>query len=76
MAQQRRGPGERVEHCVHVEGRATDLLVHMGGRGLLPERLCELTRTLLLGLEQACVLDCNHRLVGEGGDELDLLAGE
>ena len=33
-------------------------------------------RALLLGLEQPHVLDRDHRLVGEGGDEIDLLLRE
>src|SRR6266480_3850815 len=33
-------------------------------------------RALLLGFEQANVLDRNHCLVGEGGDQLDLPLGE
>ena len=33
-------------------------------------------RTLLLGLEQPHVLDRDDGLVGEGGDQFDLLVGE
>jgi hypothetical protein len=43
---------------------------------LLFQRLGELARARLLGLEQPHVLDRDHRLVGEGGGQLDLLVGE
>ena len=58
--------GDRVEHRLHV-GRATaDHVQHLGCRGLLLQRL--------LGLvEQPHVLDRDHRLVGEGLQQLDLL---
>ena len=36
----------------------------------------EFTRALLLGLEQSHILDSDHRLIGEGLDQLDLLFGE
>ena len=58
-----------VEHRRGVGDRAADHLQHLGGRGLLLERL--------LGLvEQARVLDRDHRLVGEGLQQRDLLVGE
>ena len=38
--------------------------------------LGQLARALLLGLEQPRVLDCDHRLIGKGGGELDLLVRE
>ena len=54
-----------VEHGLRVGHRAADDLQHLGGRGLLLERL--------LGLvEQARVLDGDHRLVGEVCEQLDL----
>ena len=76
LAQQRGRPGERVEHRVQVEGRATDHLEHIGGRGLLLQGVGELARALLLGLEQTYVFDGDHGLVGESGHQLDLLVGE
>ena len=58
-----------VEHRLRVGHRAADDLQHLGGRGLLLERL--------LGLvEQARVLDRDHRLVGERAQQADLLVGE
>jgi hypothetical protein len=36
----------------------------------------ELASALLLGLEQPYILNCDHRLVGESGDELNLLLAE
>jgi hypothetical protein len=36
----------------------------------------ELARALLLGLKQARVLDRNHRLVGEGRNQLNMFGGE
>ena len=55
---------DRVEHRLRVGDRAADDAQHLGGRGLLLERL--------LGLvEQARVLDRDHRLVGEGLQQRD-----
>ena len=36
----------------------------------------EFARALLLRLKQPPVFDCDHRLVGEGGYQLDLLVSE
>ena len=46
------------------------------GRRLLLQRLAKLARARLHLVEQAHVLDGDHRLVGEGRDEFDLLVGE
>src|SRR5262249_35998746 len=43
---------------------------------LLLQRLSQRTRARLPLVEQAHVLDCDHRLVGKGGDEVNLLVGE
>ena len=60
-----RALGDRVEHRLHVGRRAADDAQDLGRRGLLLERL--------LGLvEQAHVLDRDHRLVGEGLQQRDL----
>ena len=45
-------------------------------RGLLLERLGQLAVPRLELLEQPYVLDRDHRLVGEGPEELDLALGE
>ena len=60
---------DRVEHRLRVGDRAADDAQDLGGRGLPLERL--------LGLvEQAHVLDRDHRLVGEGLEQLDLVLRE
>ena len=51
-------------------------LQHLGGRGLLLQRLGQLARARLHLVEQPHVLDRDHRLVGEGRDQFDLLVGE
>ena len=51
-------------------------LQHLRRRGLLLQRLGELARARLHRLEQPHVLDRDHRLVGEGRDQLDLPVGE
>ena len=58
-----------LEHRPAVGDRAADHAQHLGGRGLLLERL--------LGLvEEARVLDRDHRLVGEGLEQGDLARQE
>ena len=59
----------RVEHRRQIAGRSVDNLQHLGGRGLLLQRL------LLFG-DQPRVFDRDHRLIGEGADKLDLPVGE
>ncbi len=60
---------DRIEHRFHIARRARDNTQDLADRRLLLERL--------LGLvEQAHVLDRNHRLVGEGLEECELLVGE
>ena len=49
---------------------------HLGGRRLLLQRLGEIARARLHLVEQPHVLDRDHRLVGEGGHQLDLPGGE
>ena len=66
----------RLEHRLQLAGRTGDDLQHLGGRGLLLQRLREIARARLHLVEQPHVLDRDHRLVGEGGDQLDLLIGE
>ena len=67
---------EGIEHRLQIEGRPADDVEHVRGRGLLLERLGQLRSPRLDLVEQPHVLDRDHRLVGEGGDELDLLVGE
>ena len=66
----------RLEHRLQLAGRRTDDAQHVRRRRLLFERFGELARALLLRLEQPHVLERDDRLVGEGGDQLDLLFGE
>ena len=51
-------------------------LQHLRGRRLLLQRLGKLARARLHLVEQPHVLDRDHRLIGEGRDQLDLLLGE
>ena len=59
-----------------VERRA-QLVAHAGDElRLVLARHCKLTALVLNFVEQPGVLDRDSRLVGEGGDKLDLLVGE
>ena len=53
---------QRVENGLKIERRAADDLEHVGGRGLLLQRLAQL-------IEQARIFDRNHGLIGERGDQ-------
>src|SRR5215469_12987456 len=64
-----RGLDQRIEHNLEIEGRPTDDLKDVGGRGLLLERFTQL-------IEQPRVLDCDDSLGGEILQQLDLLVGE
>src|SRR5215470_15269332 len=65
-----------LEHRLQLAGRAGDHLQDLGAGRLLLERLGELARACLHLVEQAHVLDRDHRLVGEGLEQLDLLRTE
>ncbi len=69
LAQPRHRLDQRIEHGLQVEGRAADDLEHVGGGGLLLQRLAQL-------VEQSGILDGDDRLGGEALDQLDLLVGE
>src|SRR5262249_9415703 len=60
---------ESIEHGLQIEGRAADDLEHVGGGGLLLQRLAQF-------FEQARVLDRDDGLCGEVLDQLDLLVRE
>ena len=64
------------EHRLKVAGRTGYNPQHIRRRRLLLQRFGKLPRALLLGLKQPHVLDRDHCLVGEGGDQFDLLFGE
>ena len=65
-----------LEDWLELAGRAGDDLQDLRGRGLLLQRLAQVARARLHLVEQPHVLDRDHRLVGEGGGQLDLLVGE
>ena len=76
LADARRVRQHGLEHRLKLAGRARDDLQHLRGRGLLLQCLGEVARARLHLVEQPHVLDRDHRLVGEGRDQLDLLVGE
>ena len=61
LAELDRRSREGVENRLKVKGRAADDLQHVGGRGLLLERLAQL-------VEQPRVLDGDDRLSGKTGN--------
>src|SRR5262245_7132720 len=65
-----------LEHRLQLAGRAADDLQHLRGRRLLLQRFRELARARLHLIEQPHVLDRDHRLVGEGFKQFDLLLTE
>src|SRR6266508_3777701 len=66
---------DRRENRVQIQRRA-DSLAHLAERSELVHRAGELTRPRLELREEANVLDGDHRLVGEGLQQLDLVLGE
>ena len=57
--------------------RRAQLVAHVGQKlRLVLARFCKLPALVMDFVEQPHVLDRDHRLVGEGGDQLDLLVGE
>ena len=65
-----------VEHRGKIRRRRTDDLQDLGGRGLLLKGFLEIVRLGLYLVEQVDIADRDHRLVGEGLNELDLLLAE
>ena len=51
-------------------------MADLAERMQLADRLAEFASACLHFVEQPRVLDCDHRLVGERGDQVDLLFGE
>jgi hypothetical protein len=51
-------------------------LADLAERAQLADRLAEFACACLYLFEQPRVLDCNYRLIGKGGKQLDLLFGE
>src|SRR5262249_39704976 len=67
---------QRIEHGLQVESRTADDLKHVGCGGLLLEGCTQIARAGLHLVKQPHVLDRDHRLIGEGLDQLDLLVGK
>src|SRR5262249_48801033 len=65
-----------IQHGLQIESRATDHLEHVGGGGLPLKGFAQLLGARLHLVEQPDILNCDHRLVGEGRDKIDLLLGE
>src|SRR5262245_32542598 len=76
IAQSRCGLHQRIEYFLHVERRPADDLQNVGGGSLLFQGFRQLALARLLSLEQSRVLNGDHRLVGEGLDQRDLLVIE
>src|SRR5262249_50271780 len=55
-----------VEHRLHVRQRVADNTEHLGRRRLMLQSLAQFCVALLQFLEQAHVLDSDHRLRGKG----------
>src|SRR5260370_26164033 len=76
LAQACRALRHRVEHGSDVRRRVRDDFEYLAGRRLLGERLGQVAVLGFEFLEQPDVLDPDHRLAGEGLQQLDLVAGE
>ena len=72
----RRRLDQRIEHRPELGARPADDLEDIAARGLIFQRLLQIMRALAQFGDQPSVLDCDHRLVGKGRDQLDLLFGE
>ena len=75
-AQSLRAFSDDVEDGLHVGRRTGDDLQDVAGRGLLLQGLGEVGVLGLQLVEQPRILDGDDGLVGEGGDEVDLLVRE
>src|SRR5215475_4822355 len=67
---------QRIKNRLQVKGGAADELEHIGGGGLLLKRFGKIPCSRLHLFKQPNVLDCDHCLVGEGFNKLDLLLVE
>src|SRR5262245_56429566 len=70
------GLHDGVEHGLHVGGRPADDAEHLGGGGLMLQRLAQFCVALLDLFEQPHVLDSDDRLVSEDLQKVNLLVGE
>src|SRR5690349_20834999 len=66
----------RAEDRLQFAGRAANHTEDLGCRRLLLQGLAELARARLHLFEQPRVLNRDHRLVGESGEQIDLILGE
>ena len=66
----------RLEHRLKFPRRTGDDLQHLGGRGLLLQRLREISGAMAQLIQQPGVLDRDHRLGGEIRDKANLFVGE
>jgi hypothetical protein len=64
-----------VEDRLHVRRRAADDAEHLGGRGLMLQRLAQFRVAITEFLEEPHIFDRDDRLVGESFEQLDLLLG-
>ena len=64
---------DRIEHRLHVRGRAADDAEHLGCCRLMLQGLAQFRIALLQFLEQADVLDGDDRLVSESLEKRNLL---
>src|SRR5262249_6767150 len=67
---------ERIEYHLQVERRSADDLEHIGGGGLLVPRFRKKPPPLLPLVQQTCIFNRDHSLVGKCRDQLNLLFGE
>ena len=65
-----------VEDRLHVRRRAADDAEHLGRCRLMLQGLAQFCVALLQFFEQPHVLDRDHRLIGEGFEESDLLVSK
>ena len=76
IAQAQRGRDEAIQNRIEIEGCPADRLEDIRRRRLLLQQLLEVARLCLNLVEQAHVFDRDHRLVGEGLEQLDVMRGE
>src|SRR5215467_11365280 len=67
---------DSIKHRLHVRGRAADDAEHLGSCRLMLQGLAQFCVALLDLFEQSHVLDGDHRLIGEGFEQSDLLVGK
>ena len=65
-----------LEHGLQLAGRTADDLEHLGGRGLLLQRLAQIVGALAQLVEQPGILDRDDGLSSEVRHQLDLLVGK